>query len=379
MFPPELIRGQMGIGFTFARRDRLFDFYSISSWCQTTAHPRLDPRTVELCVHYQDANCLKRCLSYIEEISTEDQQSGEWRCEFGNDRRELNFMVSISIDGPSFLKLLFGTEQTKKLPSAERSYWETAKSMISCLARLNVKFDGEDVDFVLENADPMEGFLSTRESHGVGIRVNKQKEIRTAIAEALRFVKYLSETYKLAEGSVRAQILDKNIVDLFERFRHEVTTTECYFTYVGEYHKDFHPDQVLGTVPQEGYWLFPMFTFQAAGADSDVMVYLVQTENDRFFEFEIEENDFQKFLKRSKFDIPYETYTGPREQRWGLDKLLRSAPTFIKPAKKATTKSPSTVIDSAKPKRKTKSSNTKSTKTSKKSSSTKKSPNPKKQ
>lgn len=331
------MKGRSGYGFEYERRDLLYNFYSISVWCKTASMWNYHPDSVELSSYVENGPAFTNSYCYFDEVFANRFQIGTWNIEFEDRKKglEINLESSIGLVDRA-VELVIKSTQAQKLSLVENDVWEYASTLTS-LRRLDVMVVGNDLNIKLSKPVVGEGSYSDPGEHFLTMFITE--EAKQANREIAQFATYLVSNYTVKQARFYAQILTENIADLFQRCRREVAP-DCYITFQGEYHEGFHPDQVLGTVPQEGYWRFPMFAFQAAGEDSEVMVYLVQTENERFFEFEIEEKDFQKFLKRSKFDLPYETYTGPREQRWGLDKLLRDAPTFVKPAKNATATGP---------------------------------------
>jgi hypothetical protein len=109
------------------------------------------------------------------------------------------------------------------------------------------------------------------------------------------------------------------------RFFEESFGTQCLLYYAHP-HQGFHPDQLSGETPTEGYWNIPLFKVRPGrSAESQATLYLVQTNRERWFEIQTSDRFSQADLPKYVESLPHAItfWDGPNKERWGLNNLLK--------------------------------------------------------
>ena len=316
---PRKIKRKQCIPMLVHRETRLYEWESISRWGKIVRGLVTLPDAVALCLQSKQANELLPCLKFARahpDLVTSIQFSGRAPGCYAD--LKLAYLptarLRIELDFPSAVNV----KQVAKLTE----FFDLFKLTWPCFSDVKLEFQEEPSGKSLAASFVSQAGRSSPLQREVTDSGNME-----ALQESLpQLLVGMAKIFPQYEEWYFHSFTQHEIVEASEFYCEQVGTHALLFTV--HPHEGFHPDQLWGEVPTEGFWQIPLFNIRPGRSnESSATVFLIQSLNERFFEVQTADphsaEDFRKYLENQPLPFPVIAWDGPNDDRWGLSQLKK--------------------------------------------------------
>ncbi|WP_372721457.1 hypothetical protein [Novipirellula sp.] len=332
-FPTSDASRQSINGFNFYFQDcRLVSLDCISQWCRfMSSEDRRDRITISQT--WRDLETSKAAIG----LTPTGPENGYWcrrlfqltPTKASRDSKNsfgINLFVHNYPRPPFDLELRIPSESVGGLESSRLAFWSSVRDNIRCLKGLEVDSQGKfDLHWLQGIEDARLRCIKGGGIDSVSMFV-PQSRVSNA-TETLRqihaLIESLSPDFEFESETIAFGLTPKQFASNASRM-HDVRRS-WNFAFQGVYHKEFSEDEILNSLPSEGYWRLPLLRVKLRDKPYSFCCRFIKTANEQFLEFDVPSKRLLDFAMK---EIPWrdqlEFWTGKADERWGLLALAQS-------------------------------------------------------
>ena len=301
------------------RETQLFEWESISRWGKIVRGLVTLPDAIALCLESNKATGLLPCFEFAR-----TRPDKAFKIKF--DGRAPGCYATIRINYTPSASMLISLNCSETVPVKQAAklteFFDLYKSTWPC-------FSGVTLDLKEEPSGKMlavSPVSQTGQSNPLQKEITDLATIDVLLESLPQLLVGMAKIFPQYEEWYFHSFTQDEIVEASEFYCQRLGTHALLFTVHA--HEGFHPDQLLGEVPTEGFWQIPLFNIRPGRSDeSSATVFLIQTLNERFFEVQTADShsaeDFRKYLEKQPLPFPVIAWDGPNNDRWGLNQLRK--------------------------------------------------------